>query len=99
MSNRLQLADPASNDYHVYAIDWTPTKIEWYCDGVLYNRLSIVSAFDGRYPFACPFYLILMMQIGGGWPPAPNPAEYPDTMLTDWVRVWQLPGTDGGIGP
>lgn len=47
-------------DWHTYAIEWTPTKIESYVDGVLkstFNTQNVVYS-NGLNPFKTPHYII-----------------------------------------
>jgi beta-glucanase (GH16 family) len=41
--------------------------------------------------FMNPFYMILNIAVGGDWDQVgtPNPANYPQFMYMDWVRVWK----------
>lgn len=32
-----------NDDYHVFGINWSPDKIEWYVDGVIYNTLDLTN--------------------------------------------------------
>lgn len=80
---------PLAGDYHVFAIEWTATTIDWFVDAKKYHSFDISKAFDGRTPFNDPFYLILNLAVGGSWPEAPSSAQYPCEMRVDWVRVWQ----------
>jgi beta-glucanase (GH16 family) len=82
------LASPPADAFHVYAVEWTATKIDWFLDTTQYHTYDTTQAIDGT-PFQAPFYLLLNYAIGGAWPEAPVSSEYPCKMLVDWVRVWQ----------
>jgi beta-glucanase (GH16 family) len=42
--------------------------------------------------FDHPFFLLLNVAVGGGWPGDPNGATtFPQTMLVDYVRVYRDP--------
>jgi beta-glucanase (GH16 family) len=84
------LAEPLAGDYHVFGIQWSETSIEWYVDDIHYHSFDISQPIDGRRPFAETFYIILNLAVGGKWPEDPDPAQYPEEMLVDWVRVWQF---------
>jgi beta-glucanase (GH16 family) len=87
----LNLSSPVPSGYHVYAIEWTDKRIEWFVDDKSYfnwdysQRTPPVdgNAFNGK------FFFILNYAIGGAWPEAPDSSQYPGQMRVDWVRVWQ----------
>ena len=92
-----------ASDFHTYAIDWQPGRIEWFIDGQSY--LVVEDWFTGRggeesYPYPAPFNQNFCIQInlaiGGTWPGNPEKgAEYMDRaeFEIDYVRVYQK--TDG----
>ena len=82
------LGEPVSADYHVFAIEWTATTIDWFVDDTHYHTFDISSPIDGLTPFDDPFYVILNYAIGGSWPEDPDPSLYPQRMLVDWIRYW-----------
>ena len=46
-----------------------------------------------RWVFQHPFFLLLNVAVGGGWPGNPDPTtEFPQTMLVDYVRVYRRRG-------
>jgi beta-glucanase (GH16 family) len=89
----LALADDLSAAYHVYAIEWTDTRIDWFIDQSKYHSFDTTGDFDGYHPFQDSFYVILNYAIGGAWPESagevPDPTQYPDQMAVDWVRYWK----------
>lgn len=53
--------------WHVYSLDWTPTYLKTYVDGVLcMNFPKLSSSFDD-WPFDTPQQLMLNLAIGGVW--------------------------------
>ena len=83
---------PLSNDFHVYACEWNTDQISWYVDGVLRGtatKAAVISG-GGAWPFDDQkFFIILNLAVGGNFTgQTPNPAEYPQTMLVDYVRVY-----------
>ena len=78
-------------DYHVYAIDWDEYVIRWYVDGELANIVS-VNALDGKqWVYNHDFFMLLNLAVGGYWPGYPDETtEFPQEMLVDYVRVYQL---------
>lgn len=80
-----------STGYHVYGLEWEPGALRWYADGALYLTLAPSSLPRGSaWVFNRPFFLLLNVAVGGGWPGAPDAKTvFPQTMKVDWVRVYQ----------
>ncbi|MFY9464108.1 MAG: family 16 glycosylhydrolase, partial [Sediminibacterium sp.] len=74
-----------------YAIEWSPEKIDFMMDGVVYNHIRNEHLSVKEWPFDAPFYLILNLAIGGGWggKKGVDDTIFPATMEVDWVRVFQ----------
>lgn len=76
-----------SDDYHVYSVEWTPEKISWLVDDVVYNSVNIEADMK---EFLREHYLILNVAVGGNWPGDPNESTvFPGRMSVDYVRVYQ----------
>lgn len=70
-------------DFHTFAAEWTPTRIEWYVDGV------IRFANNSGVPTGAPFYVILNTAVGGIWPGNPDETTvFPQLHEIDYVRVY-----------
>lgn len=63
----IQSAEPLSNDFHTYSINWTPDSIEWFFDDYCYNTIyrKDVESIGNLWPFNQEFYLIMNLAIGG----------------------------------
>ena len=82
-----------SDDYHVFAIEWEPCVIRWYVDDVEKKEVSSWYSSQGAFPapFDHPFGVILSVAVGGTWDGSPDGTTvFPQTMLVDYVRVYQL---------
>jgi len=83
---------PLSNDFHVYAVEWNTTQISWFIDGTLRGTATkaAVIAGGGAWPFDNQkFFIILNVAVGGDFSgQTPNNAQYPVSMLVDYVRVY-----------
>lgn len=85
------LEEDFSADFHVYAIEWDANVIRWYVDGNLYNSVSLNDLRNREWVFDHDFFLLLNVAVGGGWPGYPDTTtEFPQTLLVDYVRVYQL---------
>lgn len=79
-------------DFHVYAVEWTPDTIEWFVDGTRYFSATRQSL-PGEWVFDHPFYIILNVAVGGGFVGPPDAStSFPQTMMVDWVRVYEPAG-------
>jgi beta-glucanase (GH16 family) len=89
---------PLADDFHTYAIEWSPNLIRWFLDGAEYHRVTPANL-TGTWVFNKNHFLILNVAVGGNWPGYPDATtQFPQTMLVDWVRVnsWT---NDGGTPP
>ena len=80
----------AETAFHLYAIEWTPNKIDFFVDGQKYFTFNNDQGGSATWPFDQRFYLILNLAVGGGW--VGNPDEntvFPAVMEIDYVRVYQ----------
>lgn len=80
-----------SDDFHVYAAEWSRESITFFLDGDAYATVTPASLPKGsKWVFDHPFFLLLNLAVGGSWPGDPDKTTtFPQTMLVDWVRVWQ----------
>lgn len=89
---RFSTAKINKDDYNVYALEWTPDELRFYVNGkhnFTYPHLKNVPAEKKQWPFNNFFYIMLDMQLGGGWVGQVNPAHLPVEMLVDYVRVYK----------
>jgi len=89
----LPLGELVSDDYHIYAIQWSANSVAFYVDGALYYTATPSSVPAGQWVFNGPFFILLNLAIGGPGTflgtPDPN-APFPNQdMLVDYVRVYQ----------
>jgi beta-glucanase (GH16 family) len=85
-----------SDNFHVFAIEWSEETINWYVDDILYSSKSTVDV-STWLPFQERFHVILNLAVGGNWPGAPDETTlFPQIMEVDYVRVYGDP-TDQGI--
>src|SRR6266699_1545751 len=77
-----------ANDYHVFAAEWEPNQIRFYVDDHLYATRTPADLPAGtKWVYDHPFFVILDLAIGGGWPGKPDETTvFPRTMLVDYVR-------------
>ena len=75
-----------SGGYHTFAVDWQPTALTFYVDGIerwRYTGAGIPSE---------PMYLVLNLAVGGVYDGSPDASTpFPSYFDVDYVRVWQQP--------
>lgn len=78
-----------SSAYHIFGCEWDTNELRFFLDGKLFASKNKNQHPNFNWPFDQPFYIILNLAIGGNWPEPPDSAAYPQSMLVDWVRVYQ----------
>lgn len=78
------------SQYHLYAIEWSPTQIKWYVDYKPYFTFNIENNINSTEEFQKSQFIILNLAIGGNWPGNPNGTmQFPIMMYVDYVRVYE----------
>ncbi|WGK65710.1 glycoside hydrolase family 16 protein [Croceiramulus getboli] len=81
--------DRFDTGFHIFGIEWTPEYVNFYVDDVLYNQITRADV-PGEWVFDNPFYMLMNVAVGGTFVGPPNTeAEFPQTMLVDYVRVYE----------
>jgi beta-glucanase (GH16 family) len=88
---QITLSTPVASAFHVFAIEWEQNVIRWYVDDTLYSTKTPSNIPSGAtWVYAHPFFIILNVAVGGGWPGNPDSTTvFPQQMLVDYVRVCQ----------
>ena len=81
---------PFGGGFHVFAAEWGPGYVTFFVDGAPYWTVTPATLPAGAtWVWDQPFFLLLDVAIGGGWPGSPNAATpFPQEMLVDYVRVY-----------
>jgi len=79
------------DSFHVFSIEWTPVKIDFMMDGLLFSHIKNEYLSSKEWPFDQPFFLILNLAIGGGWggKKGVDDSIFPASMYIDYVRVFK----------
>src|SRR5690348_12231347 len=78
-----------ADTFHVFSIEWQLDSIRWYVDSTLYQTVT-ASSVRAQWVFNHPFFILLNVAVGGYWPGNPDSTTlFPQTMLVDYVRVYQ----------
>lgn len=86
---RLPAGQRFSDDFHVYAMEWTRTGLAFSVDGNVYHRVDRADIGAGNeWVFDKPMHVVLNLAVGGEWPGDPTPeTPFPATMLVDYIQV------------
>lgn len=77
-----------ADDFHTFAVDWSPNSIQWSVDGQVYETRTPADIGGNQWVFDHPFYLILNLAVGGDWPGSPNDSTtFPQQLVVDYVHV------------
>ncbi|MHC5055575.1 MAG: glycoside hydrolase family 16 protein [Planctomycetota bacterium] len=78
------------DDFHVYAIEWFPDRIDFFFDKTKYHTFRIDDAGKGNEnAFRKPHYLLINLAIGGSWGGPVDDKVLPQKYLVDYVRVYE----------
>ncbi len=87
-----------TNNYHVYAVEWTPSMIKWFVDGIQYHEANIANSVNSTEEFHRNFFYILNLAVAGNWPgQTVDESRLPATLNIDYVRTFQLGSTPTGV--
>jgi beta-glucanase (GH16 family) len=77
--------------FHTFAIEWSPEKIDFLLDGDKYYSFSNEHLSSQEWPFDQPFFIILNLAIGGGFggQKGIDDSVFPAVYQVDYVRVYQ----------
>ena len=86
------LLDDVDQEFYLYAMEWTPERIDVFVDDTLY--FTYVNEGDGwnSWPYNHPFHLILNIAVGGMWGRSGGGIDdsvFPQKMVIDYVRVYE----------
>lgn len=77
-----------AQDFHTFAVEWFPNRIDWYLDG------ANVFSSSANIPQE-PFYIILNTAVGGDFVGSPNASTpFPQHHDIDYVRVYRWVSTN-----
>jgi beta-glucanase (GH16 family) len=89
----IDLGEPLSDNFHVYAVEWEPERIVWTVDGVPYHEATPDRVAPNRWVFDHEFYLLANLAVGGGLGgPVAAETVFPARYLIDYVRVYRFGG-------
>lgn len=75
--------------YHIFAIEWTEEKIEWFYDGTKYYSINVDDIGDYPESFRKPHILRISFPWGGNWLGDIDDSVFPQDVVIDYVRVYE----------
>jgi beta-glucanase (GH16 family) len=79
----------AHTTFHVYTMEWTPDSIRFVYDSTkIYTYINPHTDWKD-WPFDQQFHVILNLAIGGGMGGSITEADWPDSLLVDYVHIYQ----------
>lgn len=81
----------ASENFHVYYVEWNADKLEIGIDGKTYFSFTNEHSSYEAWPFDNPMHLLLNIAVGGNWggQKGVDSTIWPRKMEIDYVRVYQ----------
>lgn len=83
--------DDATDNFHVYSLEWTRDYLKAFVDDSLYFVYENEGLGVDKWPYDKPFYLILNLAVGGAWGSVKgiDRSAFAQKMEVDYVRVYQ----------
>jgi len=79
-----------TEEFHVYALEWTEEELVWYLDNTEFMKIKLNDVKAEYNPFSTPFYIILNLAVGGDFLDNPDESTpFPQSLVVDYVRVYQ----------
>lgn len=76
--------------YHIYAVEWTKDKIDFFVDKDLIYSFHPESKNQDTWPFDQPFYFLVNLAIGGNLGgPDVDDTIFPQEYFIDYIKVYQ----------
>ncbi len=77
------------NGFHIYGIDWTKDKIDFYVDEKEVYSFAPQDRSIEVWPFDQPFYIIVNLAVGGNFGgPEIDDSVFPQEFILDYIKVY-----------
>jgi beta-glucanase (GH16 family) len=88
-----RIVEKASEEFHLYRLDWYPDKVEFYIDDKQLFQFQKLNTYGWQeWPFDKAQHLLLNIAVGGNWGGMKgiDKSIFPQKMLIDYVRFYKL---------
>ena len=95
LTNRVLVEDTLGQQFHTYAIEWLPDRMEWFFDGESISVKTTQDAHDvgSEWVFNQEYFLLLNLAMGGVFVPGGLDPELQSATLTvDYIRHYSIDG-------
>lgn len=95
LTNRVEVVDDLSDNFHTYAIDWLPGSVEWFFDGGSISKKTAAdaSAVNSEWVFDQPYFILINLAMGGVFVPGGIDPELGQAQFTiDYIRHYSIDG-------
>ncbi|GGY44853.1 hypothetical protein GCM10007148_12240 [Parvularcula lutaonensis] len=84
--------DTWADDFHVYAVEWTPNEMRWYIDDILYSTKTPQDLSDPSFwTFEnYQYHFLLNLAVGGNLGGPVDDSVLPAVMEVDYVRAYDF---------
>ena len=76
-------------DYHIYALEWYPDRLDFYFDDTMYYSCKKKGEGIGEWPFDAPQYLLINLALTAG-ESGIDDSIFPTEYRIDYVRIYKL---------
>jgi beta-glucanase (GH16 family) len=76
-------------DFHIYALEWYPDRLDFYFDDNLYYTCRKKGEGVGEWPFIAPEYLLINLALTRG-KTGIDDSTFPTEYLVDYVRIYSF---------
>lgn len=81
-----------ADEFHVFSIVWNSSSISWYLDDATQPFHVIDTTPSHTSELRGQFFLLMNIAVGGNFLPNPDASTvFPQSMIVDYVRVYQQP--------
>jgi len=83
--------DDLSDEFHIYAMEWTKDKIKIFVDNELFFEFTNEKKTSKEWPFDKRFHVLLNLAVGGNWggKMGVDESAFPQKMEIDYVRIYK----------